>query len=124
MPSHQLIGDRNETQPGANIAPMALVRFGVFDLDLDTGELRRAGRRVHLTAQASKVLTLLASRPGDTVTRDELKRHLWAVDTFVDFDRSLNFCVAAVRAALRDDARSPRFIETLPRRGYRFVAET
>ena len=103
---------------------MAVVRFGVFDLDLDTGELQRAGRRVHLTTQASKVLTLLASRPGDTVTRGELKRHLWAADTFVDFDRSLNFCVAAVRAALRDDARSPRFIETLPRRGYRFVAET
>jgi DNA-binding winged helix-turn-helix (wHTH) protein/tetratricopeptide (TPR) repeat protein len=74
--------------------------------------------------QASKVLTLLASRPGDTVTREELKRHLWAADTFVDFDRSLNFCVAAVRTALRDDARSPRFIETLPRRGYRFIAET
>ena len=104
--------------------PMALARFGVFDLDLETGELRRAGRRVHLTAQASKVLTLLASHPGDIVTREELKRHLWAADTFVDFDRSLNFCVAAVRAALRDDARSPRFIETLPRRGYRFVAET
>src|SRR5262245_11678155 len=100
---------------------MATVRFGVFELDLETGELTRHGRRVHLTPQAAKVLTLLASRPSAVVTRDELKRHLWGEDTFVDFDRSLNFCVAAVRAALRDSALSPRFIETVPRRGYRFI---
>jgi DNA-binding winged helix-turn-helix (wHTH) protein/tetratricopeptide (TPR) repeat protein len=103
---------------------MAVRRFGVFDLDLETGELHRAGRRVHLTAQAAKVLALLASRPGIVVTRDELKRHLWGDDTFVDFDRSLNFCVSLVRTALRDAAHNPRFIETLPRRGYRFIAET
>ena len=103
---------------------MAVLRFGVFDFDLETGELHRAGRRVHLTAQAAKVLALLASRPGIVVTRDELKRHLWGDDTFVDFDRSLNFCVSLVRTALRDAAHNPRFIETLPRRGYRFIAET
>ena len=103
---------------------MALVRFSVFELDLESGELRRLGRRVHLTAQAAKVLALLASRPGEVVTRDELKRHLWGPDTFVDFDRSLNFCVSAARAALRDSARTPQFIETLPRRGYRFIAGT
>jgi DNA-binding winged helix-turn-helix (wHTH) protein/tetratricopeptide (TPR) repeat protein len=103
--------------------PVALERFSVFELDLETGELRRIGRRVHLTAQAAKVLTLLASRPGEVVTREELKRHLWGAETFVDFDRSLNFCVSAARAALRDSARNPQFIETLPRRGYRFMAE-
>jgi len=103
---------------------VALVRFSVFELDVETGELRRLGRRVHLTAQAATVLTLLASRPGEIVTRDELKRHLWGRDTFVDFDRSLNFCVSSARAALRDSARNPQFIETLPRRGYRFIAKT
>jgi DNA-binding winged helix-turn-helix (wHTH) protein len=103
---------------------VAVVRFGVFELDLETGELHRLGRRVHLTAQAAKVLTLIAGRPGEVVTRDELKRHLWGRDTFVDFDRGLNFCVSAARAALRDSARNPTFIETLPRRGYRFIAET
>jgi DNA-binding winged helix-turn-helix (wHTH) protein len=103
---------------------MAVVRFGVFDLDLESGELHRLGRPVHLTAQASTVLVLLAGRPHELVTREELKARLWADGTFVDFERSLNFCVSAVRAALRDDAHSPRFIETVPRRGYRFIAET
>jgi DNA-binding winged helix-turn-helix (wHTH) protein/tetratricopeptide (TPR) repeat protein len=103
---------------------MTVVRFGVFDLDLASGELHRLGRRVHLTAQASTVLVLLAGRPHDLVTREELKARLWADGTFVDFDRGLNFCVSAARAALRDDAHSPRFIETVPRRGYRFIAAT
>jgi DNA-binding winged helix-turn-helix (wHTH) protein len=103
---------------------MTVVRFGVFELDLESGELHRLGRRVHLTAQASTVLVLLAGRPHDLVTREQLKARLWADGTFVDFDRGLNFCVSAARAALHDDAHSPRFIETVPRRGYRFIAET
>ena len=102
---------------------MAVARFGVFDFDVETQELRRQGRRVHLTGQAAMVLTILLSRRGDVVTRDELKRALWSDATFVDFDRSLNFCVSSLRAALRDAARSPRFVETLPRRGYRFIGD-
>jgi DNA-binding winged helix-turn-helix (wHTH) protein len=103
---------------------MAVVKFGVYDFDPDSGDLHRLGSRVHLTRQTSRVLALLVSRPGEVITRDELKRHMWGRETFVDFDRSLNFCIASARAALRDDARNPRFIETLPRVGYRFMAET
>jgi DNA-binding winged helix-turn-helix (wHTH) protein/tetratricopeptide (TPR) repeat protein len=101
---------------------MAVTRFGLFELDDEAGELRRQGRRVHLAAQPLKVLALLSSRAGSIVTRDELRRHIWSDGTFVEFDRSLNFCIAEVRAALGDDARSPRFIETVPKRGYRFLA--
>src|SRR4051812_12269450 len=101
---------------------MPLMAFGVFELDTATGELRRQGRRVHLAAQPFTVLSILAARAGTIVSRDELRHTVWGDDTFVEFDRSLNFCIATVRAALNDDARSPRFIETLPRRGYRFIA--
>ena len=102
---------------------MALARFGVFELDTDAGELRRQGRLVRLTGQPLKALELLVSRPGQIVTRDELRRHIWNDSRFVDFDRSLNFCIAVVRDALGDSARSPRFVETLPRRGYRFIGD-
>jgi DNA-binding winged helix-turn-helix (wHTH) protein/tetratricopeptide (TPR) repeat protein len=102
---------------------MALLRFGVFELDADAGELRRQGRMVRLTGQPFKALQLLVSRPGDLVTREELRRHIWDDARFVDFDRSLNFCIAAVRDALGDSARNPRFIETIPRRGYRFIGD-
>jgi DNA-binding winged helix-turn-helix (wHTH) protein/tetratricopeptide (TPR) repeat protein len=101
---------------------MVVRRFGVFDLDETTGELWRQGRRVHLAAQPFKVLALLTSRAGEIITRDELRHHLWSDGTFVEFDRSLNFCIAEVRRALGDDARSPRFVETVPKRGYRFIA--
>jgi DNA-binding winged helix-turn-helix (wHTH) protein len=102
---------------------MATTRFGVFELDAAAGELHRQGRRVHLAAQPVKVLALLTSRAGEIVTREELRRHLWPDGTFVEFDRGLNFAIAEVRAALHDDARHPRFIETIPRRGYRFIAD-
>src|SRR5215510_6303565 len=102
---------------------MAVRRFATFELDDEHGELRRQGRRIHLAAQPLKVLALLTSRAGEVVTRDELRRHVWGDDTFVDFDRSLNFLVAEIRSALRDDARSARFIETVPKRGYRFIAD-
>src|SRR4051794_29425982 len=102
---------------------MSVLRFGVFEMDSETGELRRQGRRVHITAQPFAMLWLLASRAGEVVSRDELRRQVWGSDTFVEFDRSLNFCIATIRAALNDNARSPRFIETLPRRGYRFLAD-
>lgn len=102
---------------------MALLRFSVFELDQSSGELTQRGRRVPIAPQPFAVLSELAMRPGEVVTRDELRDLLWGAHTHVDFDRSLNFCVAAVRRALGDDARRPRFIETIPRRGYRFLAE-
>src|SRR5262245_49289275 len=102
---------------------LATARFGVFELDEAAGELRRQGRRVHLAAKPLKALALLTDRAGEGVTREELRDHLWGNATFVEFDRALNFAIAEVRAALRDDARSPRFIETLQKRGYRFIAD-
>ena len=98
------------------------VRFGPFELDLGTGELRRNGEAVHLQQQPARVLALLVRQPGRLVTREELRRHLWGDDVFVDFQRGLNFCVMQIRDALGDDAETPRFVETLPRRGYRFIA--
>lgn len=97
------------------------VRFGVFDLDLHNGDLRKAGARVRLTGQPLKILTRLLERPGDLVTREELRRELWSAGTFVDFERNLNSSVKRLRAALGDSAGAPRFIETLPKRGYRFL---
>lgn len=99
-----------------------LVRFGPFELDARSGELRREGVVVPLARQPFKLLSALAARPGEVVTRDELRRTIWGEETFVDFERGLNFCVLQARAALGDDARNPLYIETLPKRGYRFVA--
>ena len=98
------------------------LRFGVFELDAHSGELRRDGAVVRLPPQPFKVLWLLASRAGDVVTREEIRQELWGQDTFVDFDGGLNFCINQIRKALRDSAESPRFVHTLPRRGYRFIA--
>jgi DNA-binding winged helix-turn-helix (wHTH) protein/Tfp pilus assembly protein PilF len=98
------------------------VRFGTFDLDPSSGELRRAGLRVRLQRQPFKVLMALLERPGVAVSREDLRRTLWGDDTFVDFDHGLNFCVHQLRRALGDDALRPRFVETLPGVGYRFIA--
>jgi DNA-binding winged helix-turn-helix (wHTH) protein/tetratricopeptide (TPR) repeat protein len=105
---------------GAN-GQSARLRFGEFELDLDKGELRKKGRPVRLQPQPCKVLSALASRPGELVTREELRHQIWNGTTFVDFEQGLNFCVRQIRLALDDDADSPKFIETAPRRGYRFV---
>ena len=99
-----------------------ITRFGVFELDLSTGELRKSGVRLRLQGQPIQVLTLLLERAGDVVTREELRQKLWASDTFVDFDHSLNTAINKVREVLGDSASSPRFVETLARRGYRFIA--
>lgn len=99
-----------------------LVRFGVYELDLRTGELLRQGRPVQVQQQPLTVLKTLIERPGELVTRDELRRRLWPEGITVDFDQSLNKCVTKLRSALRDSVASPRFIETLPKRGYRFIA--
>jgi TolB-like protein/DNA-binding winged helix-turn-helix (wHTH) protein/Tfp pilus assembly protein PilF len=98
------------------------VTFGVFHLDLRTGELRRAGAPVRLQPQPARLLTLLVSRAGQLVTREEIRSLLWNADTFVDFDQSVNFCIRQIRATLNDDADKPLYVETVPRRGYRFIA--
>ena len=99
-----------------------LLRFGPFEFDRDTGELRSSDKAIRLPPQQSTILGILASRPGRVVTRDEIRREIWSEDTHVDFDLALNLCVNKIRFALNDDARAPRYVETLPRRGYRFVA--
>ena len=98
------------------------MRFGVFELDLAAGELRKNGAKVRLQEQPFQVLALLLERTGDVVTREELRQKLWPADTFVDFDHSLNTAVNKLRETLGDSASSPRYIETLARRGYRFIA--
>jgi eukaryotic-like serine/threonine-protein kinase len=98
-----------------------LLRFGVFEVDLRAGELRKQGVRIKLQEQPFRVLTVLLQRPGDVVTREELRNQNWPPDTFVDFDNSLNTAINKLREALDDSADNPRFIETLPRRGYRFL---
>ncbi|MEI9969890.1 MAG: winged helix-turn-helix domain-containing protein [Terracidiphilus sp.] len=97
-------------------------RFGVFEADAATGELRRQGMRVKLNAQPFQVLLMLLERPGQLVTRDEISRVLWPEGTFVDFEHGVNSAVNRIREALGDTAGSPRFVETLARRGYRFLA--
>jgi Tol biopolymer transport system component/DNA-binding winged helix-turn-helix (wHTH) protein len=98
-----------------------IVRFGVFELDLRTGELRKSGLRVALQDQPLRVLTMLLERRGDLVTREEFRQRLWPADTFVDFEQGLNAAVKRLRAVLADSADAPHFIETLPRRGYRWT---
>jgi cholera toxin transcriptional activator len=99
-----------------------IVRFGVFELDLAAGELRKNGAKLRLQEQPFQVLALLLDRAGEVVTREDLRQKLWPADTFVDFDHSLNTAVNKLREILGDSASSPRFIETLARRGYRFIA--
>ncbi len=102
--------------------PRRLARFGAFEVDLDSGELRKSGVRISLQEQPFQLLAALLERPGELVTREELRQRLWPADTYVDFDRSLNKAASKLREALGDHAETPRFIETIPRRGYRFVA--
>ena len=99
----------------------AILRFGAFELRTAPGELRRNGDPVKLPPQPLKVLELLARRSGEVLTRNEIREHVWCGDTFVDFEQGLNFCIRQIREALGDDAGAPRFVETLPRRGYRFL---
>ena len=108
--------------PAAKTRP-AIVRFGVFEADLDARELRKQGRRLRLQDQPFSLLVFLLERAGNVVTREELREKLWPADTFVDFDHSLNTAVNKIREVLGDSASSPRFVETLARRGYRFLGE-
>jgi cholera toxin transcriptional activator len=100
-----------------------MARFGVFEADLDARELRKQGRRIRLQEQPFAVLAILLERPGSVVSREDIRQKLWAADTFVDFDHSLNTAVNKIRETLGDSAASPRFVETVARRGYRFVCE-
>src|SRR5689334_16983441 len=98
-----------------------VIRFAEYEADLRSGELWRQGHRLKLQDKPFQVLAALLQKPGELVTREELRQNLWATDTFVDFEHGLNTAVNKVREALRDPANNPRFIETLPRRGYRFI---
>ncbi len=99
-----------------------IVHFGVFELDLSAGELRKNGVKLRLQEQPFQVLAMLLERAGEVVTREELRQKLWPSDTFVDFDHSLNTAVNKVREVIGDSASNPRYVETLARRGYRFIA--
>ena len=99
------------------------IRFGAFEFDRQSGELFKHGTKLKLEGQPIAVLALLLERPGELVTREELRRHLWPEDTFVDFEHSLNTHIKKLRQVFDDDAATPRYIETLPRRGYRFIAQ-
>ena len=105
----------------ANADP-SVVGFGDFEVDLRSGELRRRGLKVALQGRSLQVLEALLRRPGQVISRDALRQELWGSDTFVDFESGLNAAVRRLRDALGDDADLPRFVETLPRRGYRFIA--
>jgi len=107
---------------GPAVPSPRLIRFGVFELDLRSGELQKQGRKIRLEGQPIQVLICLIENPGELVTREELHRKLWPADTFVNFEHGLNAAVKRLRQALNDSADNPRFVETLPRRGYRFIA--
>src|ERR1700734_4053768 len=106
----------------SNVDPTEpIIRFGAYDVDLRSGEVRKAGIRIKLQPKPFQVLSILLANPGTAITREELQHRLWAPDTFVDFDHGLNTAVSKIRDALNDPADNPRFIETLPN-GYRFIA--
>ena len=118
---------RSSTNPdspghGIRVAMQALIRFGTFQLDTQAGQLLKNGRVVRLKPQPLRLLQLLISRPGELVTRDEIRDLLWGTDTFVDFEQGMNTAVRQIREALGDDADTPIFVETVPKRGYRFIA--
>jgi len=99
-----------------------LLKFGVFELNLDTQEMRKFGTPLKLAPQPFRVLALLASRAGQIVTREEIQEQIWGGDTYVDFEHGMNKCVKQIRTALGDDVNKPVYIETIPRQGYRFLA--
>jgi DNA-binding winged helix-turn-helix (wHTH) protein len=101
--------------------PDRTLRFDVYELNLRAGELLKSGRKIRLQEQPFRILAILLEKPGQVVTREELREQLWPADTFVDFDHSLNTAVKKLRQALNDEAEKPRFVETLPKRGYRYI---
>src|SRR5215831_9153672 len=105
-----------------NVSKKRVARFGVFELDLDAGELRKQGVRIQLQPKPLQMLAILLERPGEIVTREELRRRLWDDDTFVDYESGLNTAANRLRLKLGDSAETPRYVETMARSGYRFIA--
>src|ERR1700680_1852518 len=103
--------------------PTSVVRFGTYEVSLQSGEVRKAGLRIRVQQQPMKLLQILLEHPGEVVTREELRTRVWTDESFGDFDQAVNIAIAKLRSALGDSAESPRFIETLPKRGYRFIAD-
>src|SRR3954468_277513 len=108
--------------PNSSGSSAQKLRFGIYEADVRSGELSRDGVKVKLQEQPFQVLLMLLERPGEVISREELRERLWPADTFVDFDHSLNTAINKLREALRDSAANPRFIETKAKRGYRFIA--
>ena len=105
------------------LRPTSVVRFGTYEVSLQSGEVRKAGLRIRVQQQPMKLLQILLEHPGEVVTREELRTRVWTDESFGDFDQAVNIAIAKLRSALGDSAESPRFIETLPKRGYRFIAD-
>jgi TolB-like protein/DNA-binding winged helix-turn-helix (wHTH) protein/Flp pilus assembly protein TadD len=105
------------------LRPTSVVRFGTYEVSLQSGEVRKSGLRIKVQQQPMKLLEILLERPGEVVTREELRGRVWTNESFGDFDQALNIAIAKLRSALEDSAENPRFIETLPKRGYRFIAD-
>src|SRR2546422_5953387 len=103
--------------------PRSVVRFGVYEFAVQSGEVRKAGVRIRVQQQPMKLLETLLERPGEVVTREELRSRVWPNENFGDFDQAVNIAIAKLRSALGDSAENPRYIETLPKRGYRFIAD-
>src|SRR6476660_4145645 len=101
----------------------SVVRFGTYEVSLQSGEVRKAGVKIRVQQQPMKLLEILLERPGEVVSREELRGRVWTNESFGDFDQALNIAIAKLRTALDDSAENPRFIETLPKRGYRFIAD-
>jgi DNA-binding winged helix-turn-helix (wHTH) protein len=114
--------ERGICEGSAVSAMYQLLRFGVFELNLDLEELRKNGTVLKLPPQPFKLLAMLASRSGQVVTRDEIQQQLWGTETFIDFEQGVNKCIKQIRTILGDNADNPLYIETLPRHGYRFLA--
>jgi DNA-binding winged helix-turn-helix (wHTH) protein len=100
-----------------------VVRFGTYEVSLQSGEMRKAGVRIRVQQQPLKLLEVLLERPGEVITREELRSRVWPNENFGDFDQAVNIAIAKLRSALGDSAENPRYIETLPKRGYRFIAD-
>src|ERR1700722_11993564 len=105
------------------LRPTSVVRFGTYEGSLQSGEVRKSGLRIRVQRQPLKLLEILLERPGEVVSREELRGRVWTNESFGDFDQALNIAIAKLRSALEDSAENPRFIETLPKRGYRFIAD-
>src|SRR5215472_9120819 len=103
------------------LRPKSIICFGTYEIDLRSGELRKSGLRIKLQHQPFKLLQILLEQPGQVVTREELRSQIWPEESFGDFDQAVNIAVAKLRVALADSADNPRYIETIPKRGYRFI---